>query len=156
MAYPAQSEHEGRAASPTEPILFRMLLQQHESILRNQLARFMLGRLLSVGVAVYVSLQSELSTTKVIAGAGVAMLVAVTWLTDSRRAAVQLAGLEETFGRRSGSETEDLYIASRHVLSSRATRSFGYALVLRYEPLVWLYLNIGLIIVSAVLGGVRT
>src|SRR5215217_3243508 len=108
------SEKRGDAqADEKTAVVLRMVLQQHQSIITNILVRSLLGRLLSVGVLLYVTLPAELTWTQIAAAAVLGTLTTLFWRTETTRWTMRLAGLEETFGREVPGATEDLYIASR-------------------------------------------
>jgi hypothetical protein len=146
--WPSESAETG----PNHALLFGMLLQQHRATLSERLVRSVLGRVLSLGIALYVTIPGELTLTQVVGSAFAAILVALAWMFEARRLAMQSAGLEETIARRTDPASEDLYIASRYFLH---TRSFALVSILpRYEPLLWLILNIALIILATFVGGI--
>jgi hypothetical protein len=139
---------------PNHALLFGMLLQQHQATLSERLVRSVLGRVLSVGVALYIILPGELTPTQIVGSASAAILIAVGWTFETHRLTAQSAGLEETIARRTDPDSEDLYIASRYFLRFR-DRGFALSWILPpYEPLLWLALNVALIVLATLVGGI--
>jgi hypothetical protein len=151
---PTKDRHEESAEiSANRGLLFGMLLQQHHTTLVERLVLSVLGRVLSLGVALYVTIPGTLTPTQVAGSALAAVLIAVGWIFETGRLGARSAGLERTIARRTDPDSEDLYIGSRYFLSL-GEGDMRSSILSLYEPLLWLMLNVGLIILATFVGGI--
>jgi hypothetical protein len=149
MAESTSSPLDHPSSGPEDAALVSILLQRHQAALVGRLVLVSLGRLISVGIAIYISTTDRLSTTQLVASGLAAYLVTVVWIFEGRRLSMQLAGLEETLVRRADRGAADLYVESGYYfLSPRQS------ILSLYEPAAWWIVNASVLIVSGLLNGV--
>jgi hypothetical protein len=120
------------------------LLASHRMLLVRLIATRISCRLINLMNAAFVLLVDHLSSTRMVASASIAFFVAYFLLFEEREVVSSISILEETIAKRSGDEEEDFYIKSLY-------RPAKYKLP-NIEPLFWLVLIIGLIVLRLVSG----
>jgi len=116
----------------------RVLPQRHASLM----ARATLSRALARGCNLLAFLllveRPPSSWTALAAWLLLACMLAVVWLSDRRSAGQEVHMIERALAKRNDYEYAQVYIAWRFEVSS----AMG-SVVLRYEPHLWLLLNVG-------------
>ena len=140
-----------RSAEGHEDVLTSLMLQRHRVALIQVLVISVISRLISVGIAVYVTLLAHLSAAQAIAAVAVAATTAIVWRWGNRSTRLELEGIEETISREIGGRELDFYIASRSN-SYRYRRGPAYKIT-AYEPFVWILINGIVLIVSVLING---
>jgi len=123
-----------------------MLLQRHSAGLTASLVRVTVGRLTLATLTVWAGATSSMSTLAGVATVAAAASLTAVWFVQGRQQGSQLARLEEIISRRTGGDIEDLYIESRSNIYVREWPWFAS----RYEPVLWLYIVIAVVIAQVV------
>jgi hypothetical protein len=120
----------------------RLLLYEYSSALARRTAIDTVGRLLGVALAVVGLAAGGYETWALIALGAVATTSALVWQMERGALTRQILGLEQLLGKLTRLDSEeDAYVASRRFSEARP----GWAGVIRFEPLVWLYVDLALI-----------
>jgi len=144
---------EGRTEASYAAAMLSLLLQEHGSSQLRLLVFDVVGRLLSVGLVVYLGLVSTFSTPQLLSAVSAAVMVTGFWHWGRNRAIRRIRGVEETLSRIGGGGVERAYIESRFLAES-GRRPFD--VFLRAEPAVWLWLILALTVVAVSLSGVTS
>lgn len=119
-----------------------MLLDEQRAIRTSLLVLRTVSRVVSVILAVSISVLSPLETTEFVVLALVAITLLATWFTEDRHLTWVSRGLGETLSHHIGGRGEDLYIRS----------TFYYRpspmLVRQFEPLMWLSAIVAALVVG--------
>jgi hypothetical protein len=128
---------------PYEEAVLTMLIQRHRALLTSQLVRHTLGRIVVIGVSVWVSATPSLSYATAIASAVIVSVFCCLWFIDARRLSMLIAAVEQAVSRRVGGRVEAIYIDARY---SRGPDVWNLA---RFEPIAWAYVVIGVALTRA-------
>lgn len=136
-----------------ESVVLSVLLQEHRAAQTTLLVLDVVGRLISAGLVIYFGFAANLSVTQMLSGVLVAGMTAIFWQWGRRRAWRTIYGVEETLSRMTGGTAEQVYIESRFIAESGRG---AIDRILRFEPALWLYAIIGIVILNVVLGGLSS
>jgi len=134
-----------------ESAVVEILVQEHGAAQTNLLVIDVLGRLMSAGVAVLLTLGPELSVTRLVSALLVIVLVGLFWQWGRRRAWRRIFSVEETLSRVTGGVAERAYIESRFIAESGQGQ---VDLLHRLEPLLWLGANLAIALTSLLSSGI--
>lgn len=134
-----------------ESAMVEILVQEHGAAQTSLLVSDVLGRLMSAGVALFLTLGPELSVTRLVAGLLVIVLIGLFWQWGRRRAWRRIFSVEETLSRVTGGEAERAYVESRFIAES----GLGQVdLLHRLEPLLWLGANLAIALTNLLSSGI--
>lgn len=126
-----------RESTARDPGVLGLLLQRHAELLRRNTIFSAVNRVLLFIIALVPV--TGLLHNYFYAGLLCldAMLIAVVWTNDRRRASYELRGLEESLSRYAGGDIEDVFIRARGI-----PMSSNFFLLSVNEPIYWLTLAV--------------